>query len=121
MNQITDAYRNAFETAASRVQADDGSIAEISFRTQLAYEPFRLEADLSCVQAALRAAKQAGYDSAECKVVNGGLDANWFFQHGIPAITFGAGQHNIHTVDEYIDVAEFLGGCRMGLALVMTF
>ena len=32
-------------------------------------------------------------------------------------MTFGAGQHNIHTVDEYVDLTEFYQGCSMALAL----
>ena len=48
---------------------------------------------------------------------NGGLDANWLVKHGIPTVTFGAGQNAIHTVDEWVDVPLFLKGCRMALAL----
>ena len=31
------------------------------------------------------------------------MDANWIVGHGIPAITFGAGQRKVHTTDEWID------------------
>jgi tripeptide aminopeptidase len=54
------------------------------------------------------------------RVGNGGLDANWMVRHKIPTVTFGAGQHNIHTVAEYVDVPMFLQGCRMALALAQT-
>ena len=50
-------------------------------------------------------------------VTNGGLDANWLVRHGIPTVTFGAGQNNVHTVEEFVDVPEFLRGCRLALAL----
>ena len=50
------------------------------------------------------------------RVGNGGLDANWLVQHGIPTVTFGAGQNEIHTVKEWVDVPKFLAGCRMALA-----
>jgi tripeptide aminopeptidase len=41
-------------------------------------------------------------------------------RHKIPMVTFGAGQHHIHTVEEYVDVPMFLEGCRMALALAQT-
>ena len=32
-------------------------------------------------------------------------------------VTFGAGQNQIHTIEEYVEVDLFLQGCRMALAL----
>jgi tripeptide aminopeptidase len=68
------------------------------------------------VKHALAAAKEAGFEP-RLKIGNGGLDANWMVRHGVPTVTFGAGQHNIHTVDEYVDLPEFYQGCAMALAL----
>jgi tripeptide aminopeptidase len=34
-------------------------------------------------------------------------------------VTIGAGQNNIHTVDEFVDLTEFVNGCRMALAVAM--
>ena len=48
---------------------------------------------------------------------NGGLDANWLVKHGVPTVTFGAGQYEIHTVNEYVDLPEFAQGCRLAVAL----
>jgi len=48
---------------------------------------------------------------------DGGLDANHLNARGIPTITLGAGQHSPHTVDEYINVREYVNGCRLTLAL----
>ena len=45
------------------------------------------------------------------------LDANWMVRHGIPTVTLGAGQNDIHTVKEWVDVPEFLEGCRAAVAL----
>ena len=47
------------------------------------------------------------------KVVDGGLDANYFNAKGIPTVTVGAGQHEIHTVDEYVDIKEYYQGCEL--------
>ena len=51
---------------------------------------------------------------------NGGLDANWLVRHGIPTVTFGAGQREIHTAKEYVDLDDFLAGCRLALMLATS-
>ncbi len=48
---------------------------------------------------------------------NGGLDANWLDKHGVPTVTIGAGQAEIHTVNEYVDLREYEKGCRLGVLL----
>ena len=50
---------------------------------------------------------------------NGGLDANWLDKHGIPAITIGAGQAEIHTIKEYVNLGEYEKGCRLGILMAM--
>ena len=48
---------------------------------------------------------------------NGGLDANWLDKHKIPTVTIGAGQFEIHTLKEYVDLAEYEKGCRLAVLL----
>jgi tripeptide aminopeptidase len=48
---------------------------------------------------------------------NGGLDANWLDKHGVPTVTIGGGQYEIHTIKEYVDLAEFALACRLAVAL----
>ena len=48
------------------------------------------------------------------RITNGGLDANWMVRHGIPTVTFGAGQNEAHTVDEWINLDEFERALRAG-------
>jgi tripeptide aminopeptidase len=116
---ITNAYRDAFRTAAKHVCDDRGRCGRIRFQTRLDYHPFRLKNDAPVVRLAVAAAEQAGLEPT-FRVTNGGLDANWLVRHGIPTVTCGAGQNNIHTVDEYVDVAEFINGCRMALAVATS-
>jgi tripeptide aminopeptidase len=113
---ITRAYRAAFTHAAEQVRNDKGRKAKIKFAARLDYHPFRLKDDAPVVKHGQAAAIRAGLQ-ASLRIGNGGLDANWFVRHGIPTITFGAGQNNIHTIDEYVDLPLFLTGCRMALAL----
>jgi len=119
MSLITSAYREAFQLAAKRVRAADDSHADVRFHSRLSYSPFLLGEDCSCVRRALSAARAIGLEP-RCVRSNGGSDANWLVAHGVPTITFGAGEHNIHTLAEYVEVREFLLGCRLGLELAVS-
>jgi tripeptide aminopeptidase len=37
--------------------------------------------------------------------------------HGIPTVTLGCGQQDIHTVNESLHVESFLQACQIGLQL----
>ncbi len=116
VKQIVKAYREAFTSASGTVVDDEGRTAKVKFSTRLDYHPFRIKENTAVVQHALAAARAAGFAPA-LRISNGGLDANWLVRHGIPTVTFGAGQNHIHTVEEFVDVPMFLDGCRMALAL----
>jgi tripeptide aminopeptidase len=113
---ITGAYRDAFRAAAGQVRDDRGHGARVRFTARRDYYPFRLKPTAAVVRRALAAAERAGRP-ATTRLTNGGLDANWLVRHGIPTVTFGAGQRNVHTTEESVDLADFLGGCRLALAL----
>ena len=51
------------------------------------------------------------------RAANGGLDANWMNRHGIPTVTFGAGQNEVHTTDEWINLDEYDRACALALQL----
>jgi tripeptide aminopeptidase len=116
---ITKAYATAFQEAAAVISDDQGRKAKVKFSSRLDYYPFRIKENAPVVKRAQAAARAAGL-TPSLRVGNGGLDANWMLRHKIPTVTFGAGQHNIHTVDEYVDVPMFLEGCKMALALAQS-
>ncbi len=113
---ITRAYRDAFARAAAAVTDDRGRKAKVKFTARLDYHPFRLRDDAPVVRRACAAVEAIGLEPV-LRVSNGGLDANWLVRHGIPTVTFGAGQNDIHTVGEWVDVPQFLAGCRLALGL----
>ena len=80
------------------------------------YFPFRMKDNAPVVKRAVAVATSQGL-SPVVRTANGGLDANWMVRHGIPTVTFGAGQNEAHTVDEWIDLAEFEKACRLSIAL----
>ncbi len=117
--EITKAYATAFRNAAGRVTDDRGRPAKVRLRSRLDYHPFHLKPAAPVVRHAEAAARAAGL-APTLRVGNGGLDANWLVRHRIPTVTFGAGQHNVHTTEEYVNLREFTEGCRMAVALATT-
>jgi tripeptide aminopeptidase len=113
---ISDGFRQAFKKAQTEITAADGSAAEVKFESSHAYPPFNLSDDEPAVKHAKRAAESIGLKPTTL-FSNGGLDANWLVKHGLPTVTFGAGQYEVHTVKEYIDLPEFAQGCRLAVAL----
>ena len=51
------------------------------------------------------------------RAANGGLDANWMVRHGFPTVTFGAGQNEPHTIDEWINLDEYDRACALAVQL----
>ncbi|MSR29979.1 MAG: M20/M25/M40 family metallo-hydrolase [Gemmataceae bacterium] len=109
-------YNAAFQWASRQVKNKHQEKARVRFQSSMEYHPFRLKEDAPVVQYAQEKAAGMGL-KPELKIGNGGLDANWLVRHGIPTITFGAGQNKIHTLDEFVDVEEFWKGCQFALAL----
>lgn len=106
----------AFHSAAKKVKNRAGKHAEVTIDGQLDYESFALPADAPVVEAAKRAVEAADA-TPEINISNGGLDANWLTAHGIPTVTLGCGQNEIHTTAEWLDLAEFHRARRVALQL----
>jgi tripeptide aminopeptidase len=114
--QIAAAYEAAFETGRLAVADSSGNHAEVKFTAKPSYPPFQLQEDSPAVERAKRAAEALGLPATTLHS-NGGLDANWLVRHGVAAVTIGAGQHEIHTVNEYVDLPQFFDGYRLAVAL----
>ncbi|MFL5340286.1 MAG: M20/M25/M40 family metallo-hydrolase [Gemmataceae bacterium] len=113
---MTQAYKAAFENAGCEVQNDQGQTATVKFESRHDYFPFRLPENSPAVLRTKKAIESLGW-TPTLKIGNGGLDANWLVRHGIPTITVGAGQNQIHTVEEFVELADFERGCQVVLAL----
>jgi tripeptide aminopeptidase len=119
VRRISAAYKQAYEAAAKRVKDHEGKTAKVKFTSRLDYLPFRMKETEAVVRIAAAACKSIGL-TPNFKITNGGLDANWMVKHGIPTVTFGAGQHEIHTVKEFVDLTEFGQGCELALAIATS-
>jgi tripeptide aminopeptidase len=113
---IAEGYREAFKKAAEMVKDTEGETARMEFTSKPAYPPFDMRDDEPAVVHAKKSVEGLGLKPTTI-FSNGGLDANWLFRHGVPTVTIGAGQYEIHTVKEYVDIDEFAQGCRLAAVL----
>lgn len=109
-------YKEALHKAQNEVRDADGELAKVEFTHTPAYPPFNLDKESPAVGRAGRAVTALGLTPSFI-FSNGGLDANWFDKHGYPTVTIGAGQYEIHTVNEYVHVPEYIQGCRLAVLL----
>lgn len=114
--QIIRAWREAFEQSVASHANHAGRRGEVKFGPGPTYEAFALADDAPVVQAARQAAQQCGA-SVHCANNDGGLDANWMVAHGIPTVTFGLGQQNVHTPEETIDLEQFDLACLLAVQI----
>jgi len=116
LEKITAEWRAAFEWAARSVRNRDGACGRADFRAAHDYRAFRLKDSHPAVRFAVEAARAIGLDPAVV-AMDGGLDANPLNAAGLPTVTLGAGQHNPHSLDEYVAIPEYLDACRLALRL----
>jgi tripeptide aminopeptidase len=115
-NRIVKAIEKAFTTAAKQVKNSAGRAGKVTISGRLDYEAFRLADDDPSLAAAREALAAIGLEPRP-DISNGGLDANWMAANGIPTVTLGCGQMNIHTTDERLDLAAYENACRAALLL----
>ena len=116
VREITKAYKMAFEKAAKRVKNSDGKSGRVKFKAETDYHPFRMKESLPVVKRAVAAVSGIG-GSPSVRAANGGLDANWMVRHSVPTVTFGAGQNEVHTIDEWINLDEYDRACALAVQL----
>ncbi|SRR6056297_1078986 len=114
--EITAAYKSAFQQAAKSVTNADGKTGRVKFTAHTVYHAFRLKETAPVIKRASAAVEAIGL-TPDVRAANGGLDANWIVRHGIPTVTFGAGQNEVHTIDEWIDLDQFRRACDLAYTL----
>jgi len=114
--RIVREIERAFERAVKEVKSSDGKRGSVTFDGRLDYESFALDGRSPCVQIAEAAVTAVGLEPVRA-VSNGGLDANWINAHGIPTVSLGCGQLNVHTTAERLDIKTFENACRIALRI----
>lgn len=113
---IAEGFEQAFHKAREEVKSHDGGMAAMTFTHAPSYPPFNLDQSSPVVRRATRAMTMLGLEP-NYLFSNGGLDANWLDKHGVPTVTIGAGQAEIHTIEEYVNLPQFATGCRLAVLL----
>jgi tripeptide aminopeptidase len=114
--EITKAYKDAFTNAARRVTSSAGKSGRVKFKAETDYFPFRMKDNLPVVKQAAAAVSAVG-GTPVIRSASGGLDANWMVRHKVPTVTFGAGQNEPHTTDEWINLDEYDRACAIAFQL----
>ena len=114
--RIVKAIEAAFKDAAKSVRSVDGRTGRVTVDGHLDYEAFRLDEGEPCVTAACEAVRAVGL-KPRLEISNGGLDANWMAANGMPTVTLGCGQMEIHTTKEMLDLDAFEAACAVALRL----
>jgi len=119
--QILSAWRQAFSNAVDRANAAAAKRgvndrADVTFTKGPEYKPYRLPENAPVVQTALRAIRKVGRQP-ELFNHNGGQDTCNLVSKGIPAVGMGMGDNAAHSVDEWLDVPQFLDACRIAVLL----
>lgn len=118
LRMITSTYRRAFKNAARGVCNDRGERGRVEFLAERDYDPFKMSERSEPVRRARAGIEALGVEP-KLVIANGALDANCLDHMGVPTVTLGAGQHAPHTTDEWVDIEEYVSGCRL-LTLLAT-
>jgi tripeptide aminopeptidase len=116
LKKISNVWKTALEKAARELKNNQGDCGTVEFFTASDYRSFRLKNSEPVVKRFLKAAPLAGR-KAYTEVISAGLDANILNEKGIPTITFDAGNHHAHDLNEYVDIPRYLEACVLAVAL----
>ena len=117
LEEIVEVYQEAFDAAAREVTDNAGNCAKVKFHTESDYRAFSLNPQEACVQIACNALEEIG-KTPHLVSMDAGLDANPFNEKGLPTVTLGTGTHRFHTVDEYVEIEEYMQTCALLLNIV---
>lgn len=116
---IASAIAAAFTAAADKIKSKSGIAVRAEIARRVDYESFHLADDAPVVTSAIQAIEASG-GLATLAVSNGGVDANWLVRHGIPTVTLGCGQREVHTTSEALDIPDFLTACSIVRQLICS-
>ena len=118
--RIVKEIEKAFKRAVKQVKNEQGQIGAVSINGHLDYESFCLKPTEPCVKIAESVISAQGATPISA-IADGGVDANWITEHGIPTVSLGCGQANAHMVTESLDLQQYLLACNIGLSIAQGF
>jgi tripeptide aminopeptidase len=109
----------AFQSAVKEIKSSEGRRGSVKIEGRLDYESFLVDGKSRCVTLAEATVAATGRTPQQA-ISNGGLDANWLNAHGIPTVTLGCGQMNVHMTSEMLDLAAYRDACQIALRLATS-
>jgi tripeptide aminopeptidase len=115
-SHMADAFREAAKTHS--IVKDGRNIhPRVDEKIERDYQRMNLGEDAPVVKWVMAAAKTLGVSIA-CRKTGGGCDANVFNVHGLSVANLGTGMREIHTVKEFLLLAEFNQTARVVLEML---
>ncbi len=99
------------EILATFTRVAEGVGAKSDVKAELLYPEFRLDTELSVLNYAASAARNAGLP-VRFETSGGGSDANIFNAAGIPAANLSIGMEQVHTAEEYLSFKDLAADVR---------
>ncbi len=109
------ALRERTEAVAREAAAAAG--ASVSVEWEEVYDRYEVSPGEPCVQWFDAAVRAAGL-TPSLLTSRGGGDANQLNNKGLRCVVFGLGMHEIHSVEEYVDEAEYLTAVELLASIV---
>lgn len=119
LQSVTAGIISAFErviTSEREGRSPDG-LPRLETRVERSYSGTRIPAEHPLVSLAQRAAQKLGR-GLRTKISGGGSDANIFFERGIPLGILGTGMREIHSVREYVRLADMIRAAELLLEII---
>jgi tripeptide aminopeptidase len=119
--KVLQAWRDAFEQAVERANqgAKERGVegrATVTFAKGPEYPPCTMPESSPVAQAASAAIRRLGREPNLLRDA-GGQDTCNIVAKGVPTVGVGCGMQHCHEYIEYLDVPEFLDGCRLAIDL----
>jgi len=119
--QVTQRMIDAFQAAAtSYPDRGDGDLPCVSVDVHPDFQRTHIPDHHAVVRMAFKAAERLKRP-LRLQVAGGGSDANVFFQQGINTGVLGTGMTDVHSVREYVDVADMVKACEMVLEVTAIY
>ena len=120
LDEVMRTIRASFDNAAARAKITLGGEvrrAWIEEQCERKYHSMHVPDDAPVVQLVMRAANRL-QQRVRTVTIGGGSDANVFNRQGITSVNLGTGMRDIHTVNEWIDLADFYRAAEIVLECV---
>ncbi|MBC8385311.1 MAG: M20/M25/M40 family metallo-hydrolase [Candidatus Cloacimonetes bacterium] len=110
LNDVTERMSKALKDAVEKYEIGDYK-ASVEIEINEEYQSFFLSDEEEVIKLGKKASENLGLDT-ETIIGGGGSDANILNQNGLKIVVAGTGMNQVHTVDEFILLADLKNGVK---------